>query len=148
MNLGRSIEERFWSRVCVKSDEECWPWIGCHSSGYGMLKATRSNKKIYAHRLSFEIATETSTQGMVVCHKCDNPDCVNPSHLFLGTHKDNLLDAARKGRKGHAITPSQASEIKTRSARGEKVAKIARELGVIQRTAYDVAWGRTWSHFT
>lgn len=75
----------------------CWEWLGCiNNKGYGRLTYKRKNK--YAHRVSYEIHFGVSLTSELVLHKCDNPRCVNPSHLFLGSQKDNMQDCAKKGR--------------------------------------------------
>ena len=92
-------EDRFWL-YCDRSDMSgCWIWTGSlNTGGYGQIKQARSNKKILAHRLSYQINRGPIPDGAVVLHKCDNTRCVNPDHLFLGTQSDNMLDAMRKGR--------------------------------------------------
>lgn len=75
----------------------CWIWMSSLSDrGYGQL--TIKNKTIYAHRFSWELHNGPIPEGLLVCHHCDTPLCVNPDHLFVGTQKDNILDAMRKGR--------------------------------------------------
>lgn len=108
-------EERFWPHVDRRGDAECWPWTGSMSSkGYGAI--CRASKFIGAHRLSWEIANGSRIpSGKVICHSCDNPKCVNPSHLLLGTQADNVRDMYAKGRganqlkthcpQGHEYTP-------------------------------------------
>lgn len=85
----------FWSYV-QKSDG-CWLWVHSKTkAGYG--KFIRANEHIYAHRLSWEIHYGPVPDGLFVCHRCDNPSCVRPDHLFVGTHQDNVDDCVAKGR--------------------------------------------------
>ena len=107
----RPVEERFWEKV--DKSGECWLWIGFRDrDGYGKMgigsKADNSARKEYSNRLSWQIHFGEIPKGMCVCHKCDNPSCVKPDHLFLGTRKDNTQDMIRKGRsklKQHANNP-------------------------------------------
>ncbi len=95
-------EERFWRKVAKGTDGECWLWNGAkRASGYGKLNAGGINGgKITAHRFSYILHHGSPIpEGMEICHKCDTPACVNPSHLFLGTHQDNMTDMAIKGRR-------------------------------------------------
>lgn len=95
--------ERFWSKVDKNGPvipyvgTPCWTWIAYKNPlGYGVFNADKINS---AHRFSYELHYGKIPEGMLVCHKCDNPSCVNPEHLFLGTDKDNMIDRDKKGRR-------------------------------------------------
>lgn len=95
--IVRSWEDRFWFYVNKQtSPEECWEWVGHKDiKGYGLLNHPYSTK---AHRLSWLLHFGEIKNNLLVCHKCDNPSCVNPNHLFLGTVQDNNRDKEQKGR--------------------------------------------------
>lgn len=96
----KSLELRFWSKV--KKTETCWLWIAATNiGGYGFFSVggRRSGRMVAAHRISYELTYGTFNEELFVLHKCDNPPCVRPEHLFLGDNYDNVLDAIKKGRK-------------------------------------------------
>jgi hypothetical protein len=98
-----SIDEKFWLNVDKKSDNECWEWTGpIQPNGYGQINY--NYKKKYVHRVSYEIHFGKIYDNLLVCHSCDNRKCVNPKHLFLGTHLDNSHDMVSKGR---AVNPTK-----------------------------------------
>ena len=95
------IEERFWRQTNKGGATECWNWTGAPNMwGYGQIRDMngRYGKKKLAHRISWNIHNGPIPNGMLVLHTCDNPLCVNPNHLWLGTHKDNNDDMMKKGR--------------------------------------------------
>jgi hypothetical protein len=119
MVIGDSLLNRFWSKV--KKTDNCWEWQACKNEhGYGILNiGKRGLGKIRAHRLSFIIHKGEIPESLLVCHRCDNPTCVNPEHLFLGTQKDNTQDMIKKGRgKGLFEDFGKYSRIKTHCPKG------------------------------
>lgn len=94
-----SEKVRFWQYVAPMMDDRgCWEWAGYRDKdGYGQFTPVH-NKPVRAHRYSYEVINWKIPRGLLVCHRCDNPSCVSPSHLFLGTHKDNKLDSISKRR--------------------------------------------------
>ena len=131
----------------------CWNWSGKkHSSGYGMLYA--NGKKYYAHRVSYVIHIGDPVDDMHVLHKCDNPVCTNPKHLFLGTHKDNMLDRDRKGRcakgegkpKSSKLSNKDVLEIRRLWSSGFKQQAIADAFGVKQPQISDIVNRKKWRH--
>ena len=105
-----TLLDAFWEMVAGAEDPEgCWLWMGkTDYAGYGMV-GLGLRKGILAHRFSWEIANGPLPEGLFACHHCDNPPCVNPSHLFLGTHQDNMNDRNRKGRSRTCGTPRHVS---------------------------------------
>lgn len=162
--------ERFWLKV-DKSDD-CWLWTaGTDRKGYGMFSVggsrddagRRRNSMVGAHRYSYQLANgpipdHASFHGLCVLHRCDNPRCVNPEHLFLGTNEDNVKDMDRKGRRitstkrgsAHSqaiLTEKQVREIHAKyQAGGISQAALGREFGVSLATINHIMTGRLWAH--
>ena len=91
-----SPEARFWAKV--HKTPNCWLWTGAISAGYGVLRRGRKAQNILAHRFMWELQYGMIPKGCIICHRCDIPKCVNPRHLFIGTQRDNIQDAIKKGR--------------------------------------------------
>lgn len=93
--------EKLFKNIFVGNETGCWNWTKARTNGYGRL-GIEKNRIIYqwrAHRLSYHLFFGEIHTGLLVCHKCDNPSCVNPYHLFIGSDKDNCIDARTKGRR-------------------------------------------------
>jgi len=153
-----TAEQRFFASW-AQDENGCWNWLGSLSPrGYGRIKV--GDKNYRSHRYSW--ATENGRQipdGMVVCHACDNPKCVNPTHLFIGTMADNVADCVRKGRHARGerlahprargekngnsrLTEQQVNRIKS-DGRPQRV--IAAEFGVSQTAIWAIKNGRMWA---
>ncbi len=98
MPITELTKQHFWSKVKNNNKKDCWEWTGCRlKSGYGRIGF--GGRLYLAHRISYEISYGKIPNSIQVNHRCDNPSCVNPSHLYLGMQKDNVADMIRKGRK-------------------------------------------------
>ena len=142
------ILDRFWEKVKVINNENsCWEWQGSiNRKGYGWFGlGKRGNKKnpISAHRFSYMIHYGNIGDGILVCHSCDNPKCVRPSHLFLGSSSDNTQDMIMKGRNdpNRKISIEQAQEIK-RSKKSNR--ELAEKYGVCVKTISGIRNGKSW----
>lgn len=107
---SRPLADRFWEKVDVRSPSECWEWTAGHTTnGYGHVwSGGRRGKNLLAHRVSHELNKGTVPQGMHVLHSCHNPGCVNPAHLRLGTHEDNMTDRQNAGRQAKGVTQARS----------------------------------------
>jgi hypothetical protein len=145
--------ERFW-RLVTKT-ETCWLWKRCRvgKGQYGVFRSHGKDTK--AHRYSYEITFGPIPEGLSVLHRCDNPPCVNPSHLFLGTTLDNMQDCASKGRrpKGEGTWNSKLTEKDVINMRilykgGWSAKRLATLYGVVPSVAGDAARGKTWKYIS
>ena len=155
------IAERFWQKVDKSAgDGACWPWTaGRDNYGYGRIGNGPGRSPAKAHRVAWELTNGPIPAGLGVLHECDNPPCVNPAHLFLGTQQDNSKDAARKGRirmpglrgeqHGNAkLTREQAREIFLRARAGEARRRIAADYGISRDNVGIIANRRGWTEAT
>lgn len=144
---------RFWSKVNIGSEAECWNWkASVNSTGRGAYSIGRKNIK--AHRMAWELTNGEIPAGLLVCHRCDNGKCCNPSHLFLGTYADNFHDMMAKGRKKilrgeedpkSKLTTKQVIEIR-KLYRPWKYSqfRLAREFGVSRSTIESIIHRVNW----
>lgn len=144
------LSERFWLYVKRTGENDCWLWTGSKRGSYGKIKDNR--KSLLSHRVSYELHFGVIPDGMLVCHRCDIPGCVNPNHLFLGTQSDNLKDCRDKGRFDQVsgsrqwmskLTDSEVLEI---LRDGRKNVVIAEEYGVSAATISYIKSRKTWKH--
>jgi HNH endonuclease len=145
--------ERFLAKVCPEPNGGCWLWRGyLDDAGYGVVRFERKLRG--AHRVAWILFHSDIAPGLVVCHKCDVPACVNPDHLFLGTPADNARDRKEKGRSprgeehAHAkLTVENVRRIKTMLSQGRLyLSEIAREFGVTAGAIKAIKKGVSWRH--
>lgn len=162
-----SLDERFWAKV--RRDASCWEWTARRTpSGYGTIKVGTATR--LAHRVSWELHFGAIPDGMCILHRCDNPPCVNPAHLFLGMQLDNVRDREAKGRASHGekhgevmrrtfarlgpavsgeqhprakLRREQAEEIRRRYRRGNGC-DLAKEFGVSRSLVRWIVAGHSW----
>lgn len=151
-----SDASRFWSKVRIAAPEDCWEWNGALRNGYG--HAWVDMKLQYAHRVSWSWANGPIPSGMHILHRCDNPRCVNPGHLFIGTNNDNIADRISKGRGTNPGVPGERNHnakinettvraIRSRAASGQFTHKqIANEFGLSRSRTSSVIRGIGWKH--
>lgn len=120
--------EKFWAKV-KKEPNACWIWTGSgNPDGYGIVSV--SNSRMSTHRYSYELAFGKIPEGLHVLHKCDNPPCVNPAHLFLGTNADNMEDKNVKDRAGLKLKTKDVHAIIDACKSGCTQRSVAKQFGV------------------
>jgi hypothetical protein len=165
MKREEIIEEmapRFWAKVARSIEEQCWEWTGGRNHrGYGNFRA--DGRTVRAHRFAWEQVNGSIPAGLMICHRCDNPSCCNPAHLFVGTAKDNVRDMIAKGRdvrpphgganhcRGSAshlakLTEEQVIQIRRRYQAGERPRFLSAEFGVGTQMIWNIGTGRWWKH--
>lgn len=156
----KTLEERFWEKVLVGEKGECWAWIGYKGSfGRGVMWNGRTNEN--APRISYRLMRGDIPHGLGVLHKCDNPNCVNPKHLFLGDQKDNVRDAiqknrfkqnkARSGERHHfaKLSGMDVKEIKRLYKTMDiPASKLGRLYDVSKSQIYRIVNGQRWAEAT
>jgi hypothetical protein len=149
--MDQKTLDRFWSKV--NKTDGCWIWTArLDRDGYGRFHPTATTL-VLCHRLSWKLNNGPIPIGMCVLHHCDNPACVNPAHLFLGTQADNIDDKVKKGRQSRGenhgrakITEAQVIEARERHNQGDTFASLSREMGISYHTIWSVVTGRRWKY--
>lgn len=142
---SESLESRFWKKVVVKGDNDCWPWVAATIQGYGCI-GVGNGKTALASRVSWSMKHGPIPSGKYVLHSCDNPRCVNPAHLYVGTAADNSKDMVLRGRgvSGKSIlTDLDVAEIHRMHFLGKTNTEIAEKFGVQQPAICKVLAGKT-----
>lgn len=171
MKPRKTKEQRFWEKIKVpKSKGACWSWLGYRDHyGYGIILWDGKNRK--AHRIAYGLMVGPVPKNLLVCHHCDNPQCCNPEHLFLGTNKENQDDCTNKGRRHLPVClkngrfpryvgrpvgietwiaqldDSKVREIRALYSTGEwSWRSLAKKYGVVKSTIGILLKGKTWKH--
>ena len=151
VEVDTSTLNRFWEKV--HKTEGCWLWkAGKDKDGYGKFALDGNSTR--AHRFMYELEIGSIPDGLLVCHSCDNPSCVRPSHLWLGTNTENMADSARKGRKpsGERNPAAKITEGDVKLARrlwktGEwQVRQLAELFAVNKSQVHNIVTGKSWSN--
>lgn len=155
--LEKTIEQRLAEKTDVQ-DNGCHVWTGMRTEkGYGLIGYNGRSWRV--HRLVYELAYAPIPRGWIVCHRCDNPPCINPEHLFIGKPKDNTRDMMRKGRAAQGpgfpsgeehpntkLNTEAVRQIRRLVAEGRSQRSVAKSYGVSQGTVASIAARRTWAH--
>ncbi len=132
-------KHNFWAKV--EKTSSCWIWLASKTKdGYGTYGRSDKKKETRAHRISYIFFYGIIPKGKIICHKCDNPSCVNPTHLFIGTIKDNNTDAINKGRAAYqkGTLPDNSGENNSRAKLTNKIVESIREEYRDKRTLHRI----------
>lgn len=156
---AKPFTEVFWRNVDRRGPNECWPWLrSTQHSGHGQLSRRINGRKhsARAHRIAWELTNGPIPDGQLVCHRCDNPPCCNPAHLFLGTHDDNMADCKDKGRNvsprltrsAHpraVLSEGDVVEIRRQRSDGALLREIAASFGIGTSHVSRICRGLNWT---
>ena len=158
---------RFWSKVDRRGTDECWPWTAGKTCGYGVFSPAHHSQR-RAHRVAFELVNGQIPDGLFVCHRCNNPPCCNPAHLYIGTHADNMRDRRASGHyavgdahparlhpervargSGHGRSKLTEGDVRSLRARyalgGVTYAELGRSFSISGGQASKIIRGNGWS---
>lgn len=157
INDFANIAERFWSKVDVRGENDCWPWKGATQKGYGHFRLNNPRRTRKAHTISYELTYGEFPTGMEGCHTCDNPICCNPKHVFPGSHADNMRDMIAKGRRksptykgsqnpNAVLCEENVVVIKQLINSGQNNTEIGRRFSVSHSMISRIRRGLAWTH--
>ena len=140
------LRDRFWDRVDVRSDDECWEWQGARDkAGYGWT--TVDGKTMQTHRRALELVNGSIPRGKLALHHCDNPPCVNPNHLYAGSSRANARDRDKRNRNGRArLNRVSVRRIRAAVEGGQTHQKAADAFGVSRATITRIVNRQSWRH--
>lgn len=143
-----TLKSRFESKVTRLDRDSCWEWIGTkNNKGYGMIqRGAAHDGKALAHRVSYALYVGDIPDNACVLHRCDNPSCVNPRHLFIGTRADNGLDMCLKQRSQSRLSAAQIMAIRNLHADGTRLLEIADKYNISAATVSGIVSGKSWNH--
>lgn len=161
-NPYEHLKDRFWLKVQIGHDKDCWNWTGAlkdkskKNNQYGSFRVSRT-KSEGAHRVAFILTNGPIPTGLFVCHSCDNPKCCNPSHLWLGTNGENMKDAFDKNRKTvpnntgerhglSKLTVIEVRQIKNEPRKHGYIPMLANKFNVSRSTISAIRNGTRWGH--
>jgi hypothetical protein len=151
--------DRFWSKV--ERGDGCWTWTAATNGRYGLFCVSRRggpfNRRQYAHRCAYTLSHGPLNVGMYVCHRCDNPLCVRPDHLFAGSPADNHWDCRAKGRWVHVphigeahgralVTVADVRRMRRLHTSGTRISAISVQFGVSETQAHRIVKRQSWRH--
>lgn len=140
---SRSAQALIRERTIIDPETGCWNWQGRKTRGYGRL-GFGGEKNLLASRFAYEAFVAVPPKHLNVCHRCDNPSCVNPDHLFVGTQADNVADMFAKRRDGKSGAKLSADEIAAIRSSSEQQSALARRYGVVPTTISNIRKGVSW----
>jgi hypothetical protein len=152
--------QRFWDKVNILGENDCWEWQAAFdTNGYGAFKV--DGKKVNSHRFAYILTNGEVQPGLEICHKCNNPKCVNPAHLYAGTKSQNMLDMVRagnyklntyekmRGEKSGASKLTNDAVLEIRRLYSKNVMtldKLAKRYNMSKSAIASIIWRKSWTH--
>lgn len=151
--MPKNLLQRFWDRVNkIAGASSCWVWTGARNGNYGIIGVR--GKLVLVHRFSYSIHHGEIQPGAMICHRCDNPLCVRPEHLYAGTAESNARDRVMRDRQvsrrgpchySAKLTWADVASIRRKHSTGVDASELATGYGVSERTIYSIVHNLTWT---